>query len=131
MNYRDIRQEDVEKIANLCQAEGWKTYDRELVERLIEKSNWLVAEHDGQILAFARYLTDGALTIYLCEILVDPSMRQKGLGRQMIQEIFSQYPGLRMDLLSDNDEFYTKLHFRDLGKAFRAYDAEVREIQGK
>lgn len=126
MNFRDIKFDDAEKIADLCQSEGWKTYDKDLVECLIEKSHWIIAEEDGQILAFARYLTDGVLTIYLCEILVDLSVRQKGIGKQIIRQIFDRHPGQRMDLLSDNDEFYRKLCFRDLGKAFRAYDEEIK-----
>lgn len=52
-------------------------------------------------------------------------MRQKEIGKQIIRQIFDRHSGLRMDLLSDNDEFYTQLHFRDLGKAFRVYEEEV------
>ena len=47
----------------------------------------------------------------------------------MIGRVFEQYPNLRMDLLSDNDDFYHKLVFRNLGQAFWAYDGEVREFQ--
>lgn len=126
MLYRDIKEDDIEEIYNLYKSEGWGTYTKDLINRLVTKSRWVIAEEDNNIYGLARYLSDDVLSIYLCEIIVSKMFRGQGIGKSLIMEIFNRNANLRIDLLSDNDEFYKKLKFRELGTAFRAYGIEIK-----
>lgn len=101
----------------MYQQEGWNSYTLELIDRLKNHYQWIIAEEDGLICGFARYITDNVLTIYLCDIIVDPKCRGKYIGKSIIDEIFTQNTGLRIDLAPFEDEFYEKLEFRPIGNA--------------
>ena len=125
MIFRQAKETDIKRIHELFLEEGWKTYTEDLLKKLLNNSNWIIAEENNKIYGFARYISDNVLSIYLCEILVDKDLRGREIGKLIIKKIFEDNPGLRMDLLSDSDSFYKKLNFRELGSAFRAYGNEV------
>lgn len=124
MRLREARQEDAEDLTRLYAQEGWPSFDRATVEKLLSSSAWLVAEEAGAAIGLARYLTDGVLTVYLCEILVAKAHRGRGIGRRLVQGIFARHPGLRMDTLSDADGFYEALGFCRRGRAYRGRSGE-------
>lgn len=121
MLYRTISNKDITGIHQLYKQEGWNSYTLELVGHLKDQSQWVIAEEEGIIRGFARYITDNVLTIYLCDIIVDPSFRGKHIGKTLIDEIFKENPGLRIDLASFEDGFYEKIQFRPIGNAYRSY----------
>ncbi|MGT2784452.1 GNAT family N-acetyltransferase [Streptococcus merionis] len=121
MLYREIQDSDIERLEELYQKEKWTSFKSHMIQSLKDKSHWVIAEEDGNICGFARYITDGVLTVYLCELIVATDFRQQGIGRSLIQEIFSRHVGLRIDLASFNDDFYDRLSFRKIGSAYRNY----------
>lgn len=80
MEYRHFSETDINRIHHLYKQEGWNSYSLELIEQLKNQSHWMIAEEEGIIRGFARYITDNVLTIYLCDIIVDPSFRGKHIG---------------------------------------------------
>ena len=71
------------------------------------------------IIAFLRYLTDDVLTTFIAEILVDKAFRGQGLGRLLVEEIMNLHPKTRLELISEADDFYDHLRFRNVGKGYR------------
>jgi predicted GNAT family acetyltransferase len=75
---------------DLDRVHGWLSTDaywakgrsREIVARSIEASTvfGVYRPHDGQQVAFARAVTDGATFAWLCDVYVDPAERGRGLG---------------------------------------------------
>ncbi len=124
MMLRNIKENDIEKIYKLYEMECWKSFTLDVVKRFFNTSNWVVVEDNDEIVAFARYITDSVLTVFLCEIIVHKDHRRKGIGKMIIDEIFEQHKDLRIELISDEDKFYQKLGFRNVGNAYRRYKSE-------
>lgn len=80
-----------------------------------ENSNITLVALDGDIIVgLIRALTDGKITTYIAEIIVDTSYRGKGIGRALLDICHNLYPHARLDLLSTDgaDEFYQRESFR-------------------
>lgn len=77
-------------------------------------------DDDGAVVGFAHALTDG-VNAYLAELLVVPEHRGRGIGRQMLAEVFQRCRAERIDVITDTAErFYETLpHRRYAG--FRLY----------
>jgi GNAT superfamily N-acetyltransferase len=60
---------------------------------------------DGEQVAVARVITDGAIFAYLCDVYVDPAHRGKGLGGWLVESLRDHYArlGLRRFLLVTRD----------------------------
>ncbi len=118
---REARKDDYGRLLELCVLEGWKTQkDRpENFFAALDSSLSLVYEKDDKIVGFARAISDGHLTTYLCELVVDKEYRHQGIATSLIDEVFNRYPEGRMELLSSCDIFYEKLGFNKVGNGFR------------
>lgn len=116
---RVANQLDVQQIFELYQTENWTTLSKMRVAKLLETTTYLVVEENGQIIAFARYLTDGVLTTFLAELLVVSHCRGQGIGQRLIDTIRMQAPETRLEAISEADEFYEKIGFRKVGQGYR------------
>src|SRR5689334_15201774 len=108
---------DFPVIQRLSSAEGWPTPAARPEEALESWRNaWpaLVVICEGEIVGFARALTDGEVTMYIAELLVAPEWRGRGLGRALLDACHLLVPHTRLDLLSTAaaDEFYEANGFR-------------------
>lgn len=122
MEIQTITIEDLDQVHALYRQEQWPIYDEKLLRELIACSHWVGVFDQENLIGLARYITDGCLTIFLCEIITHQAHRRQGIGRAMIDEIFKRHPGLRMDAISDADPFYEGLRFRLLGNGYRRYN---------
>lgn len=91
--------------ARLLQETYWAHQrSAEKIEASMRRSDcWgVVAEETNQLVGFARVITDGATTYYLCDVVIDPAHRQQGLGKRLVSAIVSapRYAGLRGLLLT-------------------------------
>lgn len=118
ISIRAYRTKDFESIQRLSSAEGWTTpADRPKEARSAWRRSWpaLVAtDEKGEVIGFVRALTDGEVTTYICELLVVPDYRQKGLGSALLGVCHHLYPNTRLDLLSTEsaDQFYEAIGCR-------------------
>ena len=87
--------------------------------RALETSCTLVAEVNGLFAGYARAISDGVVTTFLCELLVAPDFRGIGIGTRLVDAVQEAFPHTRLDLISDADGFYLKNGFRKLGRGFR------------
>ncbi len=95
--------------------------DRALRALLAPGATTVVAlDDDDTVVGFAHALTDGA-TAYLAQLLVAPEHRGRGLGRQMLAEVFQRCRVGRMDVITHTAEgFYETLPHRRFA-GFRLY----------
>ena len=110
-------------VLRLHEAEDWPSFpeDPELAERALTAPG-VVALDEGEVVGFARLLTDGALDAYLCELVVAESARRSGVGRALVGETFSRSGARRLDLLAEDGSkgFYRSFRHREF-PGFRIY----------
>ena len=121
VNVRNAIPSDLDGLFALYQAEQWTNFTKEKVAAMLEApaSIYLVLEEAGELVGFARYITDDVETTFIGEIIVDKSHRRQGLGRRLIEEIEARLPATRIELVSEEDGFYKALGFRFVGNGFR------------
>jgi ribosomal protein S18 acetylase RimI-like enzyme len=114
----DFGEERLSGVLRLFRAEGWPSFpeDPSLAWRACTAPGVvsLVAVDGGEIVGFARFLTDGALQAYLCELVVAGNARRKGVGRALVEEAFARSGARRLDLLAEDgsEGFYESFRQR-------------------
>jgi ribosomal protein S18 acetylase RimI-like enzyme len=102
----------LEGILRLTTAEGWPTLaaDRERAVRVLTAPGaaTVVAIEGGEVVGFARALTDGEWIACLTDMVIEARLRRRGIGRALIAEIFVRSGAQRMDLLAEpgSEDFY-------------------------
>jgi GNAT superfamily N-acetyltransferase len=108
---------DFADVQRLSRAEGWPTPITRPQEALTAwRQSWpaLVAADGEAVIGFLRALTDGAVTMYIAELLVDAQWRGRDIGYVLLDVCHRMYPSTRIDLLStaSAESFYEHLEFR-------------------
>jgi GNAT superfamily N-acetyltransferase len=103
----------------LCNQSYWaKGIPRDVLERAIAHSVAFAAYDDGDLVAFARVITDYAVFAYLADVFVVPSHRGRGIAKTLMEAVRShpQLQGLRRWSLvtSDAHDLYRQFGFREL-----------------
>jgi GNAT superfamily N-acetyltransferase len=97
----------LEAVLVLCKAEGWTTFaaNRERAARAMSAPGVtaLVAVEEDRLLGFAQAVGDGAITAYLCMLLVAADARGRGIGKALVERTLVEARVLRLDLLSSED----------------------------
>lgn len=117
VTFAPYREEQFDAIQELNKIEGWT----QLVERNEEtKAAWrnsnvaYVMLKDETVVGYVRGLTDGHVSLYICEMLISKSYRGKGLGSELLTFVHSKHPRTRMEMLasSTSHTFYESQNFR-------------------
>lgn len=117
ISIRPYQEADFSEINQLNQAEGWTN----LVEKQADtKMAWdnsniaFVAEVEGEIAGCVRGLTDGVITLYIAELLIEEKQRGNGIGKQLLAHVHALYPKTRIELLasSTSRSYYEKRGYR-------------------
>lgn len=96
-----------------------KGRSKEKVERAMEGSlNFGLRDPDGQLVGYARVVTDHATFAWLCDVYVDRSARGTGLGVWLVETVCEQLApsGLKRIMLATRDAhgLYERLGFEPL-----------------
>lgn len=121
---RAWHEEDFPAIQRLSSAEGWPSPTSHPVDSLQAWRNaWpaLVALKGDMVVGFVRALTDGTITMYIAELLVDKQARSTGIGRALLDTCHQLYPTTRQDLLAaeGSHAFYQACGYRVLHDGMR------------
>lgn len=117
-------EEDFPAIQRLSSTEGWTSPTRRSADSLRAWQNSrpaLVALKNDVVVGFVRALTDGAITMYIAELLVDVHTRNAGIGRALLETCHQLYPTVRMDLLAADGSraFYEACGYRFMHDGMR------------
>ena len=113
---------DVQWITKTLQATYWAD-DRsdEVIEKSLRNS-FCYGVFDGEKqVACCRIITDYATTFYLCDVVVEESLRKSGVGSIMMEAVVNdpQFANLRGILgTKDAHSFYEKFGFEKNDKLF-------------
>ena len=115
---------DFPVIQRLTAQQGWTTPTSRPEESLLAwQHSWpaLTVTEGEQVIGFVRTLTDGEVTTFIADLLVDPRYRRRGLGHLLLEACHALYPHTRLDLISEEEAvpFYRREGFRDIGAGMR------------
>lgn len=107
----------LEQINELNNQEGWDNLagNKENYFKALENSITTVAvDNNDNVLGYIRALTDGYVTLFICELLIVKHKRGEGIGKILIRDLHRKYPYTRIDLLATqkSSTFYEKQNFR-------------------
>jgi GNAT superfamily N-acetyltransferase len=107
---------DLGAITALLQSTYWAANrPREIIARTLHHSLNFGLFWRGRQIGFARVVTDHATVGYLCDVVIAPEHRGKGLGGWLLETLLN-HPNLRtcrIDLFTkDAQEFYREFGFR-------------------
>ncbi|GAA1461637.1 GNAT family N-acetyltransferase [Nocardiopsis exhalans] len=107
-----------EEVLALYRSVGWSAYTEspEVLLRALAGSHRLVsARREGALVGLARSISDGATIVYLQDVLVHPDEQRRGVGRQLLDELFTGYAGVRQRVLVTDDEDRQRTFYESLG----------------
>ncbi|MGG0176250.1 GNAT family N-acetyltransferase [Gottfriedia acidiceleris] len=108
---------DFSQIHNLNIKEKWNNLveKSEDTQKAWENSNVkYVACFNESIIGYLRGLTDGNITLFVSELLIDENYRGLGIGTKLLKHVHQIYPKTRIDLLatSSSQTYYESNKFR-------------------
>lgn len=74
-------------------------------------------DDEKKLIGFARVISDYATTYYLCDVIIDPEYRHRGLGSALVSHIetLPEFEGLRGMLITrDAHSLYEKYGYKVL-----------------
>ena len=107
----------IEDIARLLKMTYWADKRSiETIERSVTNSSCygLYADNQEKLIGFARVICDYATAYYLCDVIIDPEYRHRGLGTALISHVVTspEYAKLRGFLITrDAHDLYRKFGF--------------------
>jgi GNAT superfamily N-acetyltransferase len=119
------KQDDEENLITLLEDEGeeWACYWKEDVvdkyRTALANSITYVAYEDDILCGYSRSLDDCGFYIYVCDLLVRRDRRGNGIGRELMECIYKDYPDQIVFVMSDVDEYYKKLGYRREGSVYQ------------
>jgi ribosomal protein S18 acetylase RimI-like enzyme len=79
-------------------------------------SRWIAHAHDGdRLVGFGRAISDGVVTAYVNNVMVDPDYRRRGIGRRVMAALMDRRDGVKFVLhtRTGSRSFYRALGFVD------------------
>lgn len=100
---------DKERVCTLLQGCFWSTnIPIEYVDRFIKFSLCfgIYLNSDNKLVGFGRVISDYTTYAYICDTIIDPVHRQRGLGSQLIKEMMAhpELQGLKTWALRTTEE---------------------------
>ena len=119
ITYKQNLQLDFQAVLDLYASVGWTGYSShpEMLEKALEHSLLVLAAVDGdRLVGLLRAVGDGYSIIFIQDILVLPAYQRQGIGRNLLEQAISHFPGIyQLHLFTDNAEktrsFYEALGF--------------------
>jgi ribosomal protein S18 acetylase RimI-like enzyme len=117
MQVRSISASDFDAVHRLLTTSGWAHRVGGVKElgRLISASQRaVVAAADGEIVGFARAITDGISNGYVSMVVVAEHRRRQGIGHALVERLIGSEPNITWMLRAGRTgaaEFFEKLGF--------------------
>ena len=108
----------VAELLALYSSVGWTSYTAEPDRLLLAVRQSLrvaTAWVEGELVGLARVVGDGAIIVYLQDVLVRPDQARSGLGTQLVNAVFEPYGDVRQHVLMTDDEPAQRAFYESLG----------------
>lgn len=95
------------------------TYTREQLFQAAQNSWCHVSIYDkNQLIAFGRMISDGIYQALICDVMVDPTYQNKGLGKAIIESLVTKcrengIQSIQLFSAKGKQHFYKKLGFEE------------------
>lgn len=123
----------LERVAELLHNTYWAHHrSEETIAKSIENSICFGVYHQEKMVGFARVVTDHATMYWLCDVVVDPEYRGRGLGKKLIQTITEMGElNERFGILATRDAhgLYEKYGFQKVPDKFMRRNAKPRQAR--
>lgn len=115
---------DYKNLIDLIEFEGeeWEDYikkNRTKYQRSLAESITYVAYCDGVLCGYSRSINDSHLYIWIVDLLVHKKYRGNNIGKKLIECVATDFPRLKIFVLSDVDAYYKKLGYVKEGSIFK------------
>lgn len=110
-----------QEFSDLTESVGWGRDDRATVETALKNTLYAVCAYDGErIVGFGRLIGDGAMFLYVQDVMVVPEYQSRKIGTELMNRIMKAVadckavsPGLRAYLGASKgkEKFYEKFGF--------------------
>ncbi len=133
MQIRSAAASDLEAVYRLLSANGWahRIADAEYLGQLISASHTaVIAVADGEVVGFARAISDGLSNGYLSMVVVAEPFRRRGIGQALVQHIVGSETSITWVLRAGRPEaaeFFAKLGFRTSSVAMERSRGQQRQ----
>ena len=109
-------------ISAIKEDPDWKVFTKEesissYRKRLLESVTYVCFEN-GVFCGYVRALLDDCFAVYISELFVVPEWRNRTIGRSLVTKVKMDYRHLTVYVLSDEDAYYEKLEYRNVGSVF-------------
>ena len=123
MEIREYTKTDEDALFALMEREGeewfecWSATGRPRYAKALENATaTYVAIEDDQICGFVFCV--GTFDVYVDGLLVDKAYRGREIGRLLMERVCTDFPNQGIYVLSDVDEYYSKLGYENIGTVF-------------
>jgi len=111
----DATRLDLDRVCDLLRGTYWAAdRSREQISLSLRHSLCFGVFHGGRQVGLARVLTDQGASSYLCDVVIDPEHRSRGLGGWLMSSILGHPAVARTRMLlvtRDAQEFYRRFGF--------------------
>jgi ribosomal protein S18 acetylase RimI-like enzyme len=117
MQIRDMRTADIDSVFQLLCANGWAARlgdSKRFAALIAHTQRAAVAEDGGQVVGFARGITDYLSNGYLSMVVVADTHRRRGIGRALVDHVVGDDPRITWILRAGRDyaaDFFASLGF--------------------
>ena len=119
IEYKEFGAERLEDVLRIYEENGWSAYlnDRSKLERAFKRSLFLLgAFEDGRLAGFVRCVGDAEYILYVQDLIVRPSRRRMGVGRELMRRVSDAFPAVRQFvLITDRDDEVSNAFYRAVG----------------
>jgi predicted acetyltransferase len=120
INIRKYISEYEQDIIRIITDDNWSEYTDKIdfYKGILKESVVYCAYSGNTCCGFIRALTDKGIAVYIMDLLVVKSFRNNGIGEMLLKRIKSDYEGLHVYVLSNEDKYYEKKGLEKVGSVF-------------
>jgi ribosomal protein S18 acetylase RimI-like enzyme len=112
-------------FAALKQDAAWDMFTKDDAcanyQKRLAASITYVCYNEAIFCGYVRALYDEGIALYISELYVLPEWRNQGIGRALLTHIKKDFADLTVYALSDEDAYYEKLGYRNIGSVFEIH----------
>lgn len=111
-----------EQILNLYDSVGWTNYTQKptMLEKAFAASLFTLYAYEGEnLIGLIRAVGDGHSSVFIQDLLVNPSHQRQGIGRELVKRTLAHFPdAYQIQLATEKSDktlkFYQSLGFVEL-----------------